>query len=380
MAQESEFQSQNNPLDGVDEAAEAFFNLERRKQAIARGEDPDNPETPAKPAADPPDALELKLDDIVKNPPKEEELEDGPGEPKEGQDDPGSQDPADLQGEQGEQDEGEAELTPETEIELPTGDTHTLRELQEGYMRQSDYTAKTMELAEHRKQFAAKVDEAYQAFEERVQANTQLAQQLQAHMAGLMPNAQEMERLRQVDPGEYAARMEDLRAKQAAIAQAQAAKEAAEQEANRRLDEQRAARIPAERKALGEAIPAFKKDFDREYAALGRYVTASDGGRLRPEEWDLVDDHRYVTLVWKAREYDKATRKTAPAVRRKMASKPRAVRSGSRPDAGETQRNAVDAAMANLKANPDSREAAAAVFLAREQAKRADGPAARRRV
>ncbi len=386
MAVEPGFESRNSPIDGIDAAAEALFERGRLREKVLRGEatieelevarasgikpppDPKTPETPE-------EAEKAKLDAEVP------ENEDLPAEEPSDEEIPADPDPQALQEGESEKPAEEAfEISPETQITLPDGTETSFADLQMGYQRQSDYTRKTTELAEHRQQFEAKVAEAHDAFEQRVALVNGLAEQLQSHLQGSMPTKQQMEHLRQVDPGEYAARMEDMRAKQSLVTQAAEARQNMQAEAALRAEETRAARVPGERKALADKIPAFKKNFDVEYASLGRYAVASDGGELRPEEWDLVGDHRYVTLVWKAREYDKATRKTVPAVRKAMARKPRTVRSGSPSEAGQTQRDEVEATMAHLKANPDNKDAQKAAFLARERARTARRDAMVRRV
>jgi hypothetical protein len=376
MARDQAFESQDNPIAGVDEAAKLFYDLEQKKHAIARGESPpealgkaaESEESASKPASE---EIGADPDSAAPEDAPEETIEAGAEEQGPGA---GEQTPA-------EEPEGEEveELSLDTAIGMADGSEVTLKELQLGYQRHADYTRKTTELAEHRKQFEANAGQLAVEVEKRIQHVGELASTLEAHLAQVMPNQQQLEQLRKVDPGEYAARVEDIRNKQGAIAQAKQAQQAARQEAERRVDEERAARVPAERAALAEVIPAFKKDFDTEYERLGRYALASDGGGLRPEEWDLVDDHRYVTLVWKAREYDKATRKTAPVVRKAMARKPKTVRSGSPREAGQAARDEVSATMAHLKANPDSKDAQVNAFLARERAKRAQHAAAMRR-
>jgi hypothetical protein len=359
----------------MDDAAEGFFKLAEAKRAEKR-KAAGLPEE--KPADRVPDGLETHLQSIMDSDPPAD-LEDRSGEPIDPLADPPVDPPADdVDDEPPVAPEG-PDIPLDTRITLANAQEVSFQDLQDGYMRQTDYTAKTQELGEQRRLFETKVNEAYQAFENQIQNNARLAQQLEAHLRTVMPDPQVMERLRMTDPGEYAARMEDMRSKQAVIQRAVEAKRQAEAEAARRVDEQRAANVPRERAALAAKLPVFKQNFDREYDALTRYVLASDGGELRPEEWDLVDDHRYVTLAWKAREYDRATRKTAPAVRRKLAAKPRRVRSGSPRDTGEAQRSETDAAMAHLEANPDSREAVAAAFLAKARAKRARGQASRGR-
>ncbi len=367
MAQPADFQSQHNAVEGLDQAARDFFELERKKHAPkeeAKVEadpepDPEKPATPEEPLLG--DRVSRAAGEDIKPDPEQADPEEKP-------EDPPAEEPAD---ESSDQEPEVEEISLDTMVEMSDGANVSIHELQRGFMREQDYTAKTTELSAQRKEFEAKVGEAYQVYEKRIGDANELAVQLQAALQTYQPNPQMMEKLRVQDPGEYSARMEDMRIKQGLVDRALQGQKDVGAEAARRADETRAARVPIERKLLAERLPIFKKDFDGEYERLSRYAVASDGGELRPEEWDLVDDHRYVTLVWKAREYDRATRTTAPEVRKKIARKPRRLRSGSQSEAGDTGDVAVKAAMANLKANPDSKAAAQQVFFAREQRRRA---------
>lgn len=378
MAEPSGFQTQNHPADGMDEAAKAFFEQEQAKRegraklreaaGLAGGEAPSGA-----PAAGSELTDQERIDLASGRPAADDQgaaREDGSGEPIGDPEDQGVEPQGDLEEGEPQGDPYEEEIPLDAQIELADGSTTTLEDLRDGYMRQRDYTAKTTELGEQRRLFEEKVAEAYNAYKQRIDGAVELADQLQAHLAVFAPNAQQMNDLRVRDPGEYAARMEDMRAKKALIDKALAGKRDAEAEAARRAEEARAASVPIERAKLAEKVPAFKKNFDGEYHALTRYALASDGGELRPEEWDLISDHRYVTLVWKAREYDRATRSTLKGVRKKLARRPRSVRSGTQREAGESGGEQLEAAMANLKANPDSRKAQEAAFMARENAKR----------
>ena len=170
-----------------------------------------------------------------------------------------------------------------------------------------------------------------------------------------------------------------MRARRELLDRSVRAKQMAMKEAQDRYEAQRKARVPHEREALMAVNPAFKRDFFGEYERLGRYAIAPDGGGLRPEEWDLVDDHRHINLVWKAREYDLATRKTAPELKKKLARKPQPPRSGSTDGRNRhTRGDEVAAAMARLK-ETGSQDALRDAFLAREHAKRAAGKARRGR-
>jgi hypothetical protein len=329
--------------DGMDEAAKAIFDMNQRRQGI----DPEGE------AAEPEPAPE--------------------GEPEGESAEPEAEPAGDAEPES--ESEGEPE---EPTLKLEDGTEITAHELKRGWLREADYTRKAMELAQQRATFEATQRAHQTAIEQRMQQVNGIAEQLQFEMAQLMPSAIELQRLRVEDPAEFSAKMMEIQRRQNLFATVQATRNQMMQEAAARAEQERQARIPQEVASLQAAVPAFKKDFATEYESLGRYALAPDGGNLRPEEWEQLIDHRHVTLVWKAREYDKATRKTQPEVHGKLAQKPRTIRPGaSTRGTGDTMERELKAAMDQLNKNPDSTEAIQRMFEVRERAKRARMPGRR---
>lgn len=94
-------------------------------------------------------------------------------DPGEGEGKPAEQEPSkDDQSDEGTSDEGEKpkedgkDAGDETKVQLDDGTEVTLTELQDGYLRQSDYTRKTQELAEGRKDNDARAERLSKTLEE----------------------------------------------------------------------------------------------------------------------------------------------------------------------------------------------------------------------
>lgn len=249
-------------------------------------------------------------------------------------------------------------------VEMPDGTQVPVSELVRGHLRESDYTKKTTALAGERREFESVKQQVAAQSGEAMERVTTLAQQLEQQIARHQPTAQQMAELRQRDPAAAALMMEDQRRQQELV-------QAANQQAAYLQQQQAAQVIPQQRQALAQSVPAFEKDFDAEYQALGTYAISPDGGGLQREEWDQLVDHRHVTLVWKAKQYDEATRK-ARSIPKKLPSKtPKVLRPGVARDKRDTKKEGFAAALARQRESGGTVQSTAEAFLAKEQARRA---------
>lgn len=231
-----------------------------------------------------------------------------------------------------------------------------LSELIRGYSREADYTRKTQSLAEERKAVEQERSQLMLAGREAVERSAQLAAQLQAEIQSNQPDANELARLRVENPGEYAARIADMQRKQAMLQQAQV-------QAQQYQQQEQQQRVGFERSMLAEKEPAFAGDFDKTYAELGRWVTDSDGGGVSVEEWNSEFDHRRILIAYRAMQNDQhraTARENEGAVRAKVANLPR-IRSGSRNEAGHSERESYAAAVNQMRESGTTRDIARAL-------------------
>lgn len=224
--------------------------------------------------------------------------------------------------------DGNVEVAADPVVRFDDGTELALSEVKRGFLRQSDYTRKTQEVAEQRK---AVETERASYLAEKKQAAENLEPLIRAAMDAINnPAAQaELEQLRQIDPGAYAVRIMEQQARQAQIQQLawqqNQLRESAAREEAEKAQRERMETAERSRATLIETIPAFKKDFKAEYQRLGEYVLAQG---IPAEAWDNEVDHSVITLAWKAMQYDAAARK-APATKERLSKAPQTMRPGA---------------------------------------------------
>ena len=175
----------------------------------------------------------------------------------------------------------------------------TLEELQKGYSRTQDYTRKTQQIAEARKQTEAEL-QAVRAERE------QYAQLLGALEAQVQQSAQpniDWDRLYQEDPIEYVRQREVMRENKEKAEAIQS-----EQQRLAYLSQQEQAqfmqqKLQQEQEALLAAIPDWK---DAKKAQAEKALLVEFGQKIgfTPEELKSVVDHRAVLMLRKAALYD----------------------------------------------------------------------------
>jgi hypothetical protein len=151
---------------------------------------------------------------------------------------------------------------------------------------------------------------------------------LEQQLHTLMPKEPDWDRLLNDDPIEYVRQVELKRQRDEKLRAAQM-----EQQRLATLQTQEQARelqanLAKEREALTQAIPAWK---DSAKWAADRARIREYGARLgwSDEELSAVTDHRAVTVLYKAMQFDEAmTRRPSPATAQKQAA-PAPVRPGS---------------------------------------------------
>lgn len=175
----------------------------------------------------------------------------------------------------------------------------TLDELQKGYSRTQDYTRKTQQVAEMRKQTEAELTAIRAEREQYAQLLGALSEQVKA---AAEPQV-DWDRLYQEDPIEYVRQrevMRENREKAAAIqAEQQRLSEIAQQEQMQQLQAHKA----KESQALLEAIPTWK-DPAKAKAEKAMLVEFGQKMGFTPQELGNIYDHRVVLALRKAALYD----------------------------------------------------------------------------
>ena len=217
-------------------------------------------------------------------------------EPQESEDDE-SDDGSDEEEESDEEDDREAIYTVKVdgqEIDVPVS------ELVKGYSRTADYTRKTQELAQIRKQVEQVAQESVAVRDQYAQRLVQLDQLLQQQA----PQEPNWEQLRAEDPIEFAAQWADHQRRQQVQQQVQAERQAIMQRQQQEQMMQVQQQLEQGRQWLNQVIPEWK---DAEAAKAERAAMKAYGKKFgySDEELSQVADPRAVVLLRKAMLYDR---------------------------------------------------------------------------
>jgi hypothetical protein len=209
-------------------------------------------------------------------------------------------------------DEAEAEES-EAMFEVD-GESLSAEELKLGYLRQSDYTKKTQAVAEQRKAFEAQTAEA------------------EATMNALMSAAgADISRFQNVNWEQAAIdNPEQYKQAKAAYEQAQSTYNLIKAQADQFQTQQQQQTEAAQKEAAKESLTVLKTNIPNWnndlYYKIGEYA---QGLGVSGEEFNKVSDHRLITALWKAMQFDQAKQVTA---KKKAKSSPTKTLSGSKAD------------------------------------------------
>jgi len=218
------------------------------------------------------------------------------------------------------------EEQPEDTYRVRIGDDDvdlTLEELRLGYMRQGDYTRKTQQVAEGRKQAEAEL-EALTA--QRESYANQLAQ-LETALNQSEPTQEYWDALQSEDPIEYVKQREALRDRRDALAQVQSEQQRVQQEQFQQLQVQTQERLKQEADKLLDVIPEWRdadvatKQKNAVYTYAQRHLGYSE------QELSQIGDHRAVNALRKAYLYDELMRQK-PAATKKTKAAPKMAKAG----------------------------------------------------
>lgn len=175
----------------------------------------------------------------------------------------------------------------------------TLDELQKGYSRTQDYTRKTQQIAEVRKQTEAEL----QAVRAEREQYAQLLGALEAQVQQVSQPNIDWDRLYQEDPIEWVRQREVMRENQEKAAAIQSEKQRLSQLSQQEQAQFMQQKLQQEQEALLAAIPDWK---DAKKAQAEKALLVEFGQKIgfTPEELKSVVDHRAVLMLRKAALYD----------------------------------------------------------------------------
>ena len=179
----------------------------------------------------------------------------------------------------------------------------TLDELQKGYSRTQDYTRKTQQIAEVRKQ----VEQETHAVRAEREQYAQLLGALQAQLQSSEPQV-DLERLYHEDPIEWVRQKEVMRERQEKLGAIQSEQQRLAQVSQ--YEQQRAmeAQLASQQEALLAALPDWK-DPKKAKAEKALVIESAKAAGFTDEDLKSVYDHRLVLLLRKAAMYDQMVSK-----------------------------------------------------------------------
>ena len=179
----------------------------------------------------------------------------------------------------------------------------TLDELQKGYSRTQDYTRKTQQIAEVRKQ----VEQETHAVRAEREQYAQLLGALQAQLQSSEPQV-DLERLYHEDPIEWVRQKEVMRERQEKLGAIQSEQQRLSQVAQ--YEQQRAmeAQLASQQEALLAALPDWK-DPKKAKAEKALVIESAKAAGFSDEDLKSVYDHRLVLLLRKAALFDQMVSK-----------------------------------------------------------------------
>ena len=229
----------------------------------------------------------------------------------------------------------------------------TFDELLRGYSRQSDYTRKTQELSNDRKQMES-LQQQYNSEVATIQAERQqymesLNQIIANSSAGLDKFSNvDWQSLKDTDPIEYVTKKEEFREAQEKVQGMQQEQYQAQQRHAEESKNMRSHILKEEHGKLAAAIPEWSEPEKQKKMATEIRDYASSQG-FSAEEINSLIDHRSLLVLLKASKYDAMQK--ADVKSKKLKNKPRVIRSGTGRTKGEDSKSKHTAKMKRLRSS-----------------------------
>ena len=212
------------------------------------------------------------------------------------------------------------------------GEEHevTEEELVKGYSRQADYTRKTQQLAEHRKQidqaveqYKGEIAQTQQAREQYVSAVAQAIETNYSHLQQFQNI--DWERLKTEDREEYLTKRDDYRQAQEQIQSLQTAQGEAQNQAAAEAQKEHQRMVQEEHQKMVSIIPQWGESETRQAIAKTVSEFALTKGYTQEELNQLVD-HRSILVLMQAKAYEDMQKKQTTVRSKKVKNKPKVIR------------------------------------------------------
>ena len=221
-----------------------------------------------------------------------------------------------------------------------------LSELTAGYQKDKDYRQKTEALKREREQFETAAMERAKALEETHAHAAYVLNTIEQQIASTA-NSQELERLRQTNPQEWAAKrlelQDRLNAFQALKQQAAQSYAAFQQQTQTERAQMLQKTLEKEREALHAAIPDWSQETNSRLTSF-----LQDEYGFAPEQVAQVYDHRLVKMAYEAMKWRESQRSAQQTVK-KVKAAPKLVKPSAKPSQTQIKRSEAAKLRGRLK-------------------------------
>jgi len=237
----------------------------------------------------------------------------------------------------------------------------TFDELLKGYSRQSDYTKKTQELSDNRREFEsmqqAMAQEYQQIQAERQQYVDALQNVIDGSVMGLDQLANvDWNKLREEDPVAFITKKEEFRESQDRLRDYQAQQQEVMNQQYAEHQENVKKSLVQEHQKMASIVPDWGvPEKQRELASSLKEYAISNG--YTAEEVSSLADHRSLIMLMKAQKYDNL--QNADVKSKKLKNKPKVIRAGKGKDKSDTDKSKRAAQMKRLRGTGHINDASA---------------------
>ena len=212
-------------------------------------------------------------------------------------------------------------------------------ELIKGYSRQQDYTQKTQQLAEYKRQMDAAAQGMQQEIAQTQQMRAQyvdaLSTSIDANYAHLQQFANiDWERLKTENREEYLTKRDDYRQAQEGIEQLKAQAGQAQQQQQQEMQVQHQQMLQEEHTKMVSILPEWNDPDTQRAIAKSLSEFALSKGYTQEELSQLVD-HRSILVLMQAKAYEDMTRKQHEVRAKKVKNKPNVIKTKAKRGKGE---------------------------------------------
>ena len=292
--------------------------------------------------------------------PKEEEAkpteeEESTGETQDESLEEESEEEAETEEEEEESEESDDEVEEEPEVYSVTvnGEEQevTFDELLKGYSRQSDYTRKTQELSDNRREFESMQQAMAQEYQQIQAERQQYVEALQNVIDGSVMGLDQLanvdwNKLKEEDPVAFITKKEEFRESQDRLRDYQTQQQEVMNQQYAENRESMKQSLVQEHQKMASIVPEWGiPEKQKELASSLKEYAISNG--YTAEEVSSLADHRSLIMLLKAQKYDSLQK--ADVKSKKLKNKPKVIRAGKGKDKSDTDKSKRTAQMKRLR-------------------------------